>query len=592
MGGSSCSKQIAEIAERVGELIAEKGGILLCGGGSGVMEACCKGAKSAGGLTIGIMPGSDRSESPPNEYIDVPIFTGMSDARNSINAKSSDVVIAIDGGSGTLSEIGLALKNGKPVIALDSWDLKRNGKIPDGYHTAKTAEEAVELAWKVMGIKKKEHHLSAKQWRMLDFLLVNPMKSANRLMSVLYSDDSFYESATYAHVKPEDAKKIFLYGVCKEVLKTSMELIQIEDFLRGDLSSDHEKIIIDKIIFSSINDNLALKLRKMIELLSLILLFHKNKSKEKEYRIYLNSENLEFFLSQQKDFNDFYSKEKISNTQFSINMYKKRIDDDLKDLNVSDLWFLKTNNLNKLRYPLLKTKKQLFKSALLAASDEEKLALGISYEKSYSSLSRSIHAIINSHNYRIEENNYKTVMKHYTHISLASMHIMNFAFKIAGLADPKGIESIMGSNFEKSDASNILDRYRKQYQVDDIVLTVWSDLVEIVDKSVSEYGYTAYKVKYISKPPLPDFNVDWLESRYVLIGLIKKSEIRTFYKSAGISENSNITEEDIQKILEAPDEELLDTAKTALLEFHKLGILIPLLKQSGFLKDIDDEEIR
>ena len=150
MGGASCSQQIAEIAERVGELIAERGGVLLCGGGSGVMEACCKGAKSAGGLTIGIMPGSDRSESPSNEYIDVPIFTGMSDGRNSVNAKSSDVVIAIDGGSGTLSEIGLALKNGKPVIALDSWEIKRSGKIPDGYHAVKTAEEAVEMAFELV----------------------------------------------------------------------------------------------------------------------------------------------------------------------------------------------------------------------------------------------------------------------------------------------------------------------------------------------------------------------------------------------------------------------------------------------------------
>ena len=150
MGGSSCSKSIAEIAGRVGELIAEKGGILLCGGGSGVMEACCKGAKSAGGMTIGILPGSNENESPPNEYIDIPIFTGMSDGRNSINAKSSDVIIAIDGEAGTLSEIALALKNGKHVIALNSWDIAKNGKIPVGYHMVKTAEEAVELAFKLV----------------------------------------------------------------------------------------------------------------------------------------------------------------------------------------------------------------------------------------------------------------------------------------------------------------------------------------------------------------------------------------------------------------------------------------------------------
>lgn len=120
MGGSVCSKEEYEIAYEVGKLIALEGYILLCGGGFGVMEAVSKGAFESGGLTVGIMPGSNREESPPNPYIKIPIFTGMSDGRNSINVKSSDVVIAIGGGPGTLSEIALALKNKKPVILINS----------------------------------------------------------------------------------------------------------------------------------------------------------------------------------------------------------------------------------------------------------------------------------------------------------------------------------------------------------------------------------------------------------------------------------------------------------------------------------------
>ena len=147
MGGAACSEEESAIAERVGELIAEKGGILLCGGGSGIMTAVAKGAKNKGGLTIGIMPGSGSNESPPNEYIDIPIFTGMSDGRNSINVKSSDIVIAIAGGAGTLSEIGLALKNDKKVITIGSWDLSRKGETPVGYFQVETAEEAVEMAF-------------------------------------------------------------------------------------------------------------------------------------------------------------------------------------------------------------------------------------------------------------------------------------------------------------------------------------------------------------------------------------------------------------------------------------------------------------
>jgi len=81
------------------------------------MEAAARGAKEAGGLTLGILPGSDASGSPPNRHIDIAVFTGLSDARNAVNVKSAEVVIAIGGGHGTLSEIGLALRDGKPVIA-------------------------------------------------------------------------------------------------------------------------------------------------------------------------------------------------------------------------------------------------------------------------------------------------------------------------------------------------------------------------------------------------------------------------------------------------------------------------------------------
>ena len=111
------------------------------------MAGVSEGAKSAGGLVVGIMRGSSRSETPPNEWIDIPIFTGMSDGRNSINVKSSEVVIAVAGSFGTLSEIGLALANGKKVIAINSWNLSREGSSPEGYIRVSSPEEAVENAF-------------------------------------------------------------------------------------------------------------------------------------------------------------------------------------------------------------------------------------------------------------------------------------------------------------------------------------------------------------------------------------------------------------------------------------------------------------
>lgn len=110
------SEDIRKIAEEVGREIAKRDAILVCGGKGGVMEAAARGAKQNGGITIGILPGKFRSEANP--YIDIAIPTGIGRARNLIVVNSSDVVIAISGGPGTLSEIGLALAEGKPVIAI------------------------------------------------------------------------------------------------------------------------------------------------------------------------------------------------------------------------------------------------------------------------------------------------------------------------------------------------------------------------------------------------------------------------------------------------------------------------------------------
>ena len=118
MGGSSCTDAQFGVAERVGRVIAQAGAVLLCGGGTGVMEASAKGAREAAGLTVGILPGS--SAEAANPYISLAIPTNLGDARNPVNILSSDLIVAIGGAGGTLSEIALALKNGKRVLGYDT----------------------------------------------------------------------------------------------------------------------------------------------------------------------------------------------------------------------------------------------------------------------------------------------------------------------------------------------------------------------------------------------------------------------------------------------------------------------------------------
>jgi len=137
IGGSRAKAGAKSLAYEVGQLIARKGAVLVCGGLSGVMEAAARGAREAGGLTIGILPGSDPAEA--NAFIDIPVATGLGYTRNSLVVQNAGAVIAVDGEYGTLSEIAYSIVYGKKVIGLDTWDIP--GVLP-----ARTAEEAVNLA--------------------------------------------------------------------------------------------------------------------------------------------------------------------------------------------------------------------------------------------------------------------------------------------------------------------------------------------------------------------------------------------------------------------------------------------------------------
>lgn len=116
--GDDATQQDIEAATKLGQRIAQAGYVLLTGGRNvGVMEAASKGAKEAGGLTIGILPSEGKNEA--SQFVDIPICSGMGSARNNINVLSSDVVVACGSGAGTTSEIMLALKAGKPIILLN-----------------------------------------------------------------------------------------------------------------------------------------------------------------------------------------------------------------------------------------------------------------------------------------------------------------------------------------------------------------------------------------------------------------------------------------------------------------------------------------
>jgi len=142
IGAGTCNNETYSIAEEIGKLIAQKGAILVTGGLGGVMEAASKGAIEAGGTTVGILPGFSKEDA--NKYVSIPITTGLSHARNIVIARSADAVIAVSGEYGTLSEIAVALKLGKPVIGIKTWE------HIDGLIEAKSPQEAVNKAFELV----------------------------------------------------------------------------------------------------------------------------------------------------------------------------------------------------------------------------------------------------------------------------------------------------------------------------------------------------------------------------------------------------------------------------------------------------------
>jgi len=144
IGAGDCSSEEAKLAEAVGKELAKRGVTLVCGGLEGVMETACRGARSEGGVTVGILPGDDRSTANP--YVQIPVVTGLGYARNARVVKSARAVIAVGGSYGTLSEIAYALQNGIPVIGLNTWSLSRKGQEDNSIVRAQDPVEAVEKA--------------------------------------------------------------------------------------------------------------------------------------------------------------------------------------------------------------------------------------------------------------------------------------------------------------------------------------------------------------------------------------------------------------------------------------------------------------
>ena len=160
VGAGVAEQSLLDAAEAVGRGLAQRGAVLVCGGLGGTMEAACRGARAGGGTTVGILPGLEREAGNP--FLDVAIATGLGEARNALVVRAADALVAVGGGWGTLSEIGLALKGGKPVVGISTWELRREDRRVEAVVAAAGAEEAVDRALALAAEGRREPALDAR----------------------------------------------------------------------------------------------------------------------------------------------------------------------------------------------------------------------------------------------------------------------------------------------------------------------------------------------------------------------------------------------------------------------------------------------
>jgi uncharacterized protein (TIGR00725 family) len=155
VGGGEPTDEDADNAEKVGQALAELGAVVVGGGLGGVMAAACRGAKAGGGTTVGLLPGRDAADA--NEWVDIVIPTGLGEVRNALIVAAASALVAVGGEYGTLSEIALALRSGKPVVGLRTWSLTRpDGRTDGSIVAASGPEDAASLAVELAGRARKE----------------------------------------------------------------------------------------------------------------------------------------------------------------------------------------------------------------------------------------------------------------------------------------------------------------------------------------------------------------------------------------------------------------------------------------------------
>jgi hypothetical protein len=401
------------------------------------------------------------------------------------------------------------------------------------------------------------------------FFISQPLQVTERFAKKLYENDDFYHSARFSLVA--EAKKLFLYGCAHQVKKACIALIRQEELLEEPPDKELKKTQIGREITESVLDEQNLWIRKLLEILTNLINFQTSNF-DKAYRIFLNSENLELFIGKQNDFKEFFDFTS-TNVQSSIDKFLARIERDLSSLKQKGIWLL-DEQWRKKRLPVFSSIRSRFKMALTLATDEEKIVLGRTYHDVFSFASLSMHGSIGS---PVKDIGFHTVDTNFGHISLLALHIINRANKLMNFDEPQDIDRLISQG---SIGPQLMERSRKKFEIGDLVIA-YNDLAEVMEVKESKYGYTAYLVKFLGKPPLPETPEDWLPSEHIT-RIVAKNKVREIYRQ---SFEKYQNQEEATMVMEQSDQLLYESMKRMLIELDTRGLLIQMLLNGQYRDD-------
>jgi hypothetical protein len=389
------------------------------------------------------------------------------------------------------------------------------------------------------------------------FAATAPLKAGATLRQELKLDElNFLHRVGYG---VEDTRAYFLYGCLDEVFKVCTSILRWIEFvaepkeesLPPEDVTDEQKCNMHRVVREAVLDEQFMWARKLNELLSDLILFSTT-NEQPYYRIYLACRQLDGYLGLQADCDEFFACTN-ENAEYSIRDLTQIVAQEQKLIDPSRLWFL-NGPISGAKLPgpgrMFSSARKRYKQALQAATPDQRASLGISYDMGYSQPSRSIHSNIGGFSH---EGVRHTVETNITRVGFMAAHLVSAAYTLAGVK-PVGIAAYINDPSRTAESQARMDStIASDFAVGDIVTPHGKDVCEIVEKKKSAYGYTSYKVRYLTPPLLPGLLEDWYPAAYVRL-LSTRNALRN--RLVDIFKSIGATPEELRKVQEFPDSEL------------------------------------